>query len=127
MQSHVEIAACTMAKREREEEFEVSEVAHPSSCASVKGVVKTLSPMKKSKSCSYFDGEISDGKASMRLFGFDSGIRTKLLEYESKKSISLVNCEVKQSRQGQQLEVIIVAIIVVASYLAVQFVSINTC
>ena len=49
----IEIAACTMAKREREEEFEVSEVAHPSSCASVKRVVKTLSPMKKSKSCSY--------------------------------------------------------------------------
>ena len=31
-----------MAKREREEEFEVSEVAHPFSSANVKGVVKTL-------------------------------------------------------------------------------------
>ena len=38
-----------MAKREMEEEFEVSEVAHPSSSANIKGVVKTLSPMKKSK------------------------------------------------------------------------------
>ena len=35
-----------MAKREREEEFEV---AHPSSSANVKGVVKTLSPMKKAR------------------------------------------------------------------------------
>ena len=45
----IEIAACTyvrwrsrMAKREREEEFEVSEVAHLSSSANIKGVVKTL-------------------------------------------------------------------------------------
>ena len=38
-----------MAKREREEEFEVSEVTHPSSSANVKGVVKKLSPMKKKK------------------------------------------------------------------------------
>ena len=63
--SAIEIAAhmyvcwrSRMVKREREEEFDVSEVAHTSSSADVKGVVKTLSPMKKSKSCSYFDDEI---------------------------------------------------------------------
>ena len=52
-----------MAKREREEEFEVSEVAHSSSSANIKGVVKTLSPMKKKQELLLliFAGEISDG------------------------------------------------------------------
>ena len=60
-----------MAKREREcEEFEeVSAVVHTSPNAKIHGVVTSLSPMEKAKSCSFFDGEISDGKANMRVFG----------------------------------------------------------
>lgn len=93
--------------REGVEDFgEVSDVGHASPSASVHGVVNMLSPMKQSKSCSFFDGKISDGKSSMRLFGFDSGVRRKLLSAEeSKNPVALVNCEVKHSRHGQELEV----------------------
>lgn len=73
-----------MAKREREvEEFEdVSKVLHPSPNAKIHAVVNAVSPMKKSKTCSFFDGEITDGKACMRVFGFDASVRRKLVEFE---------------------------------------------
>ena len=68
-----------MAKRpldEVEEFVEVGDVTHPSQNAKIHGVVNSLSPMKKSRNCAYFDGEISDGKASLRIFGFDSAVRS---------------------------------------------------
>ena len=89
-----------------EELGEVSDVAHPSPNAKVHGVVSMVSPMKDSKTCSYFDGELTDGKSSIRLFGFNSIVRRKLLDAEqSSKPIVLVDCEVKKSRRGQELEV----------------------
>ena len=60
-----------MAKRSFEE-LEVSEVSCESPNAKIHAVVESLSPMKKSKTCSYFDGHITDAKATMRVFGFDS-------------------------------------------------------
>ena len=98
-------------KRAREEQQEfgcVSEVTNPSPNAKIHGVVQGLSPMKKSRNCSYFDGELTDGREKMRLFGFDSGVRRKLEEsYESEGPVSVVlsNCEVKRGRRGEQLEV----------------------
>ena len=35
--------------------------------AKIHGVLTALSPMKKSRTCKYFDGEITDGKNNMRL------------------------------------------------------------
>jgi hypothetical protein len=64
--------------------------------------------MKKSRTCKYFDGEITDGKNNMRLFGFDSaeGIRRKLQQFEGKNAtITLSKCEVKRSCQGMTLEI----------------------
>ena len=97
-----------MAKREQElEELEsVSEISHVSPNAKVNGVVTSLSPMKKSKTCSYFDGDLTDDKGCMRIFGFDAGVRKKLALFEeSKDAVALSNCKVKTSRKGQELEV----------------------
>ena len=44
---------------EVEEFVEVGNVTHPSQNAKIHGVVNSLSPMKKSRNCAYFDGEIS--------------------------------------------------------------------
>ena len=101
-----------MAKRSLGvEEFEdVSEVANPSPNAKIRGVVTSMSPMKKGRTCNYFDGEITDGKTSMRLFGFDSaaGVRRKLMEFEGKaESVTLSKCEVKRARQGTNLEILL--------------------
>ena len=79
-------------------EGDVSEVTSPLPNAKVHGVLSNLSPMKKLKTCCFFDGQLSDGKASVRFFGFDAGVRRKLLEFEeTKQSVSLSNCEVKHS------------------------------
>ncbi len=100
-----------MAKREREyDEFEdVSKVSYPSTKAKIHAMVASVSPMKKSKTCSFFDGEITDGKSCMRVFGFDAGVRRKLVSFEeSKSAVALANCEVKNSRIGpQELEVLV--------------------
>ena len=42
--------------------------------AKIHGVVKSLSLMKKSHTCSYLNGHFCDGKANVRLFGFDFGM-----------------------------------------------------
>ena len=54
-----------MAKRALEEFVEVADVSHACENAKIHGVVSSLSPMKKSKNCAYFDGEISDGKVAV--------------------------------------------------------------
>ena len=70
-----------MAKHERElEEFDsLSEISHASPNAKVHSVVTLLSPVKKSKTCSYFDGDFTNGKACMHMFSFDAGVCKKLL------------------------------------------------
>lgn len=92
--------------RSEVEEFEdVTSISHISPNAKVSGVVSCISPMKESKNCSYFDGNFTDGKASLRLFGFDSSVRRKLVESGYGASITISNCEVKKSRIGEELEV----------------------
>lgn len=72
------------------------------------GVISRLSPMKQSDTCSYFDGQITDGKSSMRLFGFDSTARRQLVDFnESKKPVSLSNCTVRRARKGNKLEILV--------------------
>ena len=99
-----------MAKREREvEEFDdISTVLHPSPNAKIHAVISLVSPMKQSKSCSCFDGEITDGKACMGVFGFDASVCKKLVEFKASKSaLALANCKVKNSRKGEELEVLL--------------------
>ena len=93
-----------MAKRSRataEEECDVSDVSKPSPNAKIHGIITCISPMKKSKTCDFFDGEISDGKSSIRLFG---SVRKQLFQ-NRQSPVSISNCEVKNSRRGNQLEV----------------------
>ncbi len=76
--------------------------------AKIHSVLTSVSPMKKRRMCSFFDGEITDSKSCMWLFGFDGadGVRRKLVEFEEKKeAVVLIECEVKRSRQGNDLEI----------------------
>ncbi len=75
--------------------------------AKIHGMLTSVSPMKR-RTCSFFDGEITDGKSCMRLFGFDGadGVRRRLVELEEKKeAMVLTECEVKRLRQGNDLEI----------------------
>ena len=78
----------------------------PCDDAHLHGIVTSLSPMKKSKSnCSYFEGVIADSKGSMRVFGFDSTVHRRLAEVKE-ESIEISQCEIKKSRRGESLEVL---------------------
>ena len=51
-------------------------------------------------------GSYTDGKSTLRIFGFDSGVRRRLLECsESPIIIVICGCEVKKARRGDDLEV----------------------
>jgi len=41
--------------------------------------------MKKNKRCDYFNDELADDKARVRLLGFDDSVRKKLLEHQQYK------------------------------------------
>ena len=57
---------------------DVSDVTTVSPTAKVQCVLTRLSSMKKSNTCSYFDGELSDGlTATIRL---DAAVRRRLLD-----------------------------------------------
>ena len=81
---------------------------HPSPNAKIHVGVNSVSPTKKSQSCSFFDGEITDGKVCMHVLGFDASVHKKLVEfYASKSAVALANCELKSSRKGKVLEVLL--------------------
>ena len=58
-----------MPKREREvDEFEsLGDISYASPSAKLHGVISSLSPIKKGKTCSYFDGQVTDGDSSIRV------------------------------------------------------------
>jgi len=86
---------------------DVSDVTGTSPNAKVQGVLTRLSSMKKTSTRSYF-GELSDGNATVRLFGFDTGVRRRLLDFEERKqAVGLSNCEIKQSRRGSDFEILV--------------------
>ena len=89
---------------------DLSEVQHPSKCAKIDGILSSLSPMKTSTTgtTKYFDGEITNGKKRLRLVGFDSKVQQKLQQfYENEDSITLHNCEIKESKYSSGFEVVV--------------------
>ena len=76
-----------MAKRKLDEFDSLSSLTRASPNAKVRGVVTVISPMKKGKACQYFDGELADEKARIRLFGFDDNVRQKFLNTTRRKMV----------------------------------------
>jgi len=82
----------------------------PCSSANVEGVfVGEMSPIKTSRSnCNvkYFEGELSDGCKTVRFISFEPKLHSKINEARGNlHGVSLKNCTVKRSRQGEELEV----------------------
>ena len=70
----------------------------------IHGLLCEVSPMKKGKGISYFDGKISDGSHRIRLFGFDNNTRKRPAEV-SGSAVVFANCEIKRGRYGDDYEV----------------------
>ena len=65
----------------------------------IHGLLCEVSPTKKGKGTSYFDGKISDGSHRIRLFGFDNNTWKRLAEV-SGSVVVLTNCEIKKGHYG---------------------------
>ena len=105
---------CSMASNSRKrsapppELDDYTAVSEPCPTANVHGVVKTLSPVKKGKRSKYFDGVLTDGTSNLRLVGFHSEQQKRLCTFSKDKTpVALQNCELKPSRQGNTMEVIL--------------------
>lgn len=100
-----------MAKRSLDEFLDLSSaIEQPVQNAVVHGIVAAVSPMKKakSKSCNFFDGQLSDGRQNIRLFGFDEQKQKQLAaSYERSEPVVLSNIELKKSVQSGQMEIMV--------------------
>ena len=57
--------------------------------------------MKKAKKCDFFDGQLFDGKSTMRFVGFSSRFQQELDQFKSQnETVVLKDCEVKAARRG---------------------------
>ena len=75
--------------------------------ATIHGVLKELSPIKKSRSlgCNYYNGVLTDGEKEMRLVGFDCDSHAKLSGCcSSKEAVVIKKCQIKKARQSNDLE-----------------------
>ena len=94
------------------EEFQsVSNVTHTSPKAKIHCVVSGIpEDMKKGSGSSYFDGKLSDDNKSMRVYGYDPGVRRKLFESQTDETSAIIisGCSVKNARgSSTDLEVFV--------------------
>ena len=95
-------------KRPAPELDDYTDITEPFQTANLHGVLKTLSPVKKGKTCRYFDGVLTDGTSTMRLVGFRQDQQKRLITFsENKTPVSLQDCQIKVSRQGNQMEALL--------------------
>ena len=91
-------------------EFEgVGMVEDEAVSATIHGVLKDLSPIKKSRrsTCNYYNGVLTDGEKEMQLVGFDCDSHAKLSGCcSSKEAVMIKKCLIKKARQSSDLEFI---------------------
>ena len=93
-------------KRPRKLDFaNYSEVEGEVPAANVHGVVCSVSPMKKSKKCEYFDGSLQN---NMRFVGFSRRLQGELECFRSSRDVvELKDCGIKTARRGEKFEVML--------------------
>ena len=99
--------AGSSGQKNKDQYVSIRDISRSSPNAKVAGILTSLSPMKKSKAnfnCSYLEGEIADEELSIRLLGFDSGVRRKLEEVDKDTSTALTNSEIKKRQFEEQME-----------------------
>ena len=97
------------SRKRTTEEFEQLDAAtHPVATANIEGNITSLSPVKKGRRSTYFEGQIDDGTSKLCLVGFSSDHQRKLTKlFNNKDAVSLQNCQIKEEKEGQKMEVII--------------------
>ena len=72
------------------------------------GIVTAVSPMKKGKRANFFEAKMTDGDKNMRIVGFHTDQQNQMTRfYESKSSVAIANCELKNSKFSNDLEALL--------------------
>ena len=82
-------------------------IEEPAASASLHRVSTSLSPIKKGRTCNYFDGTVNDGMSKLRIVGFTSKQQKAINALSEKKPIELKDCKIKPARRGQGMEVML--------------------
>ena len=95
-------------KRTIEEVEKLQDLDKPLKNASVHGIVTSLSPIKKGRTCSYFDGTLTDSSDKIRFVGFGGSQQRIMSDYKERSlTINLDDCEVKPARRGSKMEIML--------------------
>ena len=65
-------------KRQLHEVLDLDGLQEPIANASVKGLITSVSPIKKGKTSNYFNGTVADSTAKVRLVGFTASQQKKV-------------------------------------------------
>jgi len=96
------------SKHKREEVKDFEGVAKPLGSANVRGVISSLSPIKKGRKSNYFEGTVSDGKSKLHLVGFSQAQQKQMQDLKAqKKAVQFEDCEIKQARSGVKMEIML--------------------
>ncbi len=95
-------SVCTKVVRKLQ--FDVSDINQEQSCATVHGVVVELKKSKKID-VQYFEGKVSDGKEVCRFVSFEPKLFKEIEELKNNQE-SVINCNIKMDRNGNDYEVI---------------------
>lgn len=93
-------------KYEELEEFQSLSSVRPSSDANIHGILLSVSNLR-GKGKKFFEGEIQDDSGTMRIVGFHSDARKRLLEFMGKSAIELVHCEIQYARASSEMEIVV--------------------
>ena len=94
-------------KRQLVEVQNLTELQEPIANARLHAAVMSISSVKKGKKPS-FNGQLTDGVGELRMVGFNTHHQQKMSEFKTEhRPIKLENCEIKQSRQGHKMEVLL--------------------
>ena len=100
------VKVMTKCTKPEQDFVEIGSVEGEMSNANILGIVKALSPLKKSKrNTEYYDGQLVDGSGVIRLFGFSPEQHKKLQEHQkSEKPITLSGCSITTNKKTGNYE-----------------------
>ena len=98
-----------MAKKRLFDEVDkLDNLSKPICNPTLRGVVASVSPLIKERTCNYFKGFITDGTSKLRVVGFNPGQQKTIKQFmHTKETLQLTDCTVKQACRGNSMEILL--------------------
>ena len=87
------ILCSTMAKKRLFDEVnKLDDLSKPICNATLHGIVASVSPLKKGRTCNFFEGFITDGSSKVCVVGFNPGQQMAIKQFmDSKEALQLTH------------------------------------